>query len=180
MTANTHPKPEPQISELITGLGDADGLKRQRARILLVHIGRESIPALLEALNSPNVHVRWEAVEALGEIHAPEAAADLTDRLMDEDIGVRWAAMESLIRMGRNSLQPLLEKFTKNFDSPWLRRGVHHILHVLKDRHELNDSEISLYEALDEQTIPGFTSNWTPEQAWAAEKALELLDQETH
>lgn len=178
MTVQTNPKTEQQIPELIAELGEADPFKRQHARLLLVQRTQESIPVLLEALNSQNVHVRWGAVQALGEIHDPETASALADMLMDDDIGVRWAATESLIRMGRQSLKPMLENFIKNFDSPWLREGVHHVLHVLKDLHELNDREIILFQELDKQAIPGFQSYWTSEQAWAAEKALELLDQE--
>ena len=68
---------ETQISHLITDLGDDNGLVRQRARLQLEHLGLESIPALLEALQSQNVHVRWEALRALGELHAPETAASI-------------------------------------------------------------------------------------------------------
>jgi HEAT repeat protein len=166
-----------QLSKLIEALGDEDGLVRQRARLQLEHFGQESIPALRGALKSPNVHIRWEAVRALGEIRDPKTAAALVDMLRDEDTGVRWGAMESLSRMGRNCLYPLLESFIKNFDSLWLREGLHHILRVLKDRNELNDRENILFDELDKQAIPGIESSWTSQQAWAAEKALEVLDQ---
>ena len=76
---------------------------------------------------------------------------------------------------------PNAEEFTpaiKDFEALWLREGVHHILRVFKDRHELNDQEIALFEKLDKQCIPGFESGWTSEQAWAAEEALEALDKE--
>ena len=178
MTHKNKTKKDPPISDLVEELGNLDFLTRQHARLLLAHRDQESIPALLEALKSLNVHTRWEAVSALGDIRAPETASALADMLMDQDTGVRWAAMESLIRMGRNSLRPILEKFIKNFESLRLREGVHHILRVLKDRHELNELEIILFEKLDEQSIPGFESGWTSEQAWAAERALVALDQE--
>ena len=142
-----------QLSGLITDLGNDDGLIRQRARLQLEHLGKESILALLEALKNQNVNVRWEAVKALGEIHAPKTASALTGMLMDADTGARWTAMESLIRMGRHCLRPLLERFIKDFDSPRLREGTQHILHVLKDRHELNDLEITLFKELDKQII---------------------------
>jgi HEAT repeat protein len=166
-----------KFSKLIKAMGDEDGLVRQRARLQLEHLGQESIPVLVEALESPNVHVRWEAVQALGEIRDPKTAAALVNMLMDEDTGVRWCAMEGLSRMGRDCLHPLLESFVKNFDSLWLRKGVHHILRVLKDRNKLNEHENILFEELDKQAIPGIESGWTSQQAWAAEKALEVLDQ---
>jgi hypothetical protein len=97
---------------------------------------------------------------------------------MDENIDIRWAAAESIINQGRDSLRPLLESFIKNFDSPWLRESLHHILHVLKDCELLKKEEIALFVKLDKQDIPGFESSWTGEAAWAAEKALEVLDRE--
>ena len=178
MNTKNNPVTELNISELIDNLGEEDYLKRQHARLLLVHREDESVPALLEALQSAKVNTRWEAVKALGEIRNPETIPALIEMLMDEDTGVRWAAMESLIRNGRNTLRPLLEKFIKDFDSLWLREGTHHILRVLKDRHELNQYEIAFFEELNEQPIPGFESGWTSEQAWSAEKALEVLDRQ--
>ena len=110
---------------------------------------------------------------------------------MDEDAGVRWVAMESLIHMGRASLRPLLDSFIKNFDSPWMREGLRHILRVFNDRNLLRNREIilfewlcliksrkDLFEELEKQAIPGFDASWNSQQAWAAEKALEVLDQD--
>jgi hypothetical protein len=86
--------------------------------------------------------------------------------------------MESLIHMGRASLRPLLDAFIKNFDSPWMREGLRHILRVFNDRNLLRNREIILFEELEKQAIPGFDSSWNSQQAWAAEKALEVLDQD--
>ena len=172
-------KSERRTMDSSVDLNNGDFLKRERTRQLLTRYEQERVPALLEALKSEDIHTRWDAVRVLGEIRAPETASALTDLLLDQDAGVRWAAMESLIKIGRASLRPLLEKFIKDFDSLWMREGVHHILRVLKERHELNDPEITLFNKLDKQVVPGFESGWTSEQAWAAEKALEMLDQET-
>ena len=158
--------------------GEEDYLKSLRTRQLLARHKQDSLPALLEGLKSQDLHTRSEAVRVLGEIRDPETAPALTDMLLDQDAGVRWVAMESLIQIGRASLRPLLERFIKDFDSLRMREGLHHILRVLKERHELNDAEITLFKKLDKQVVPGFESGWTSEQAWAAEKALEVLDQE--
>jgi len=177
MNLQATPETKQKIPDLIAELGDGDSFRRQRARLLLAQLEPESLPALLDALESPRAEIRREAVSVLGEIHNPETAPALTNMLMDEETSVRWAAMEGLINKGRESLRPILEKFIKHFDSIWLREGVHHILRVLKDRHELNEREIALFEKLDEQLIPGFEPSWNGQEAWAAEKALELLDQ---
>ena len=168
---------EKELSVLVQDLGDENGLVRQRARLNLAHIGRASIPALLEALESPNLQTRWEAIKVLGELHAEAAAAPLANLLLDDDIGIRWSAMERLVRIGRTAMHPLLEVFVKNFDSPLMREGLHHILHVFKDQYMLTEQEIILFEKLDNEAMSGFQLGWNSEEAWAAEKALEALDQ---
>lgn len=169
---------EEVIPSLIADLGHENGLARQYKRLMLIHHSPESIPALVEALKSKNATVRWEAVRALSDIHDPQTASVLTDMLMDDDIGVRWSAMEGLIRMERACLRPVIECFLKDFDSPWIHEGVHHILHVLKDQRLLNASEINLFHKLDHPDFPGFDTGWDGEQVKAAEKALEMLNQE--
>ena len=178
MNLPTIPDTKQKIPELIAELGVRDSFKRQHARLLLAQLEPESIPALLSALESPRAEIRREAVNVLGDIRAIETAPALIDTLMDEETSVRWAAMEGLIHMGRDVLHPILEKFVKHFDSLWLREGVHHILRVFRERHELNEQEIALFEKLDEQYIPGFEPTWNGQEAWAAERALEVLDQE--
>ena len=167
-----------EIPGLIKNLGADNPFTRQHARLILVHLGSVSIPALLEALESANTYKRWEAARALGDMQGPQIPSALSNLLTDQDFSVRWVAMEGLIQHGREALPSLLEVFTKNFDSVWMREGVHHILHVLKDRHELKELEIKLFDILHQQAIPGFESGWTGEAAWAAEKALEALDRE--
>lgn len=167
---------EKEISTLVEDLGNENGLVRQRARLNLVHIGKAGIPALLEALESPNVHTRWEATKVVGELRAEAAATPLANLLRDGNVNIRWAAMESLVRLGRASLRPLLEVFVKNFDSSLMREGVHHILHVFKDMYMLTEQETALFEKLDKEAFYNFQLGWNSEGAWAAEKALEALD----
>lgn len=167
-----------EIPDLVQNLGAEDPFARQHARLILVHLGSVSIPALLEALESANTYKRWEAARALGDMQGPQITLALSNMLMDQDFSVRWVAMEGLIQHGREALPPMLEVFTKNFDSVWMREGVRHVLHVLKDRHQLRELEIKLFDILSQQAVPGFEGGWTGEAAWAAEKALEALDRE--
>lgn len=98
----------------------------------MISLGREAVPALIYAVANVKGHARWEAIEALGSIGDPEAANILVDTLIDEDLGIRWAASNALIKLDRAAVEPLLIALTKHFDSVWLRRGAHHILHALK------------------------------------------------
>jgi HEAT repeat protein len=178
MSTPTSPESKYNTAELISKLGDENGFVRHQARLMLVHIGPESIPALREALKSKNVNTRLEATKALGEFHDPQSASALTDMLVDPETGVRWAAAEGLIQGGRSSLRPLLESFIHNFESPWLREGLHHILHVFKDRNLLREEELTLFTVLNKQEFSRLDMGWTGEAAWAAEKALVALDRE--
>lgn len=166
---------EKEISTLVEDLGSENGLIRQRARLNLAHIGKAGVPALLKALESPNVHTRWEATKVVGELRSEVAATSLANLLCDGNVNIRWAAMESLIRIGRASMRPLLEVFVKNFDSSLMREGVHHILHVFKDMDMLTEQETILFEKLNEEAFYNFQVGWTSEGAWAAEKVLETL-----
>ena len=167
-----------KVSDLINGLGSEDPLARHQARLALVNLGDVSVPVLLNVLESENARERREAVHALGDLHNPKVASALSSMLMDEDFSVRWAAMESLTDQGRGALRPMLKVFTKHFDSLWMREGVHHVLHVFKDYHQLHDPEIELFDLLDKQTIPGLENSWNGKAAWAAERALEALNRE--
>jgi HEAT repeat protein len=172
-----------QIEKLLPGwiadLGENNGLVRQQARLMLIHHGKASLPSLLTALKDESTDIRLEAVKALGKLRDPTTATTLAGMLADEDTGVRWAVTESLIHLGRAGLRPVLDQFVKNFASVWMRESVHHILHVLKDRYLLTEEEYALFEKLDKKEIPGFETGWNTEAAWAAEKALEALDQQT-
>jgi len=167
---------EKEISTLIDDLGDENGLVRQKARLNLAHLGKESVPELLKAIHSSNTNTRLGAIKVLGELHATEAAQPLVPMLMDDNPDIRWSTMESLIRIGHTSMRPILEMFVRNFDSTLMREGVHHILHVFKDQYMLNGYEITLFRELDKQRLAGFQTGWNSEAAWAAEKALEALD----
>jgi HEAT repeat protein len=134
----------------------------------LISLGREAVPAFIYAVANVKGHARWEAIEALGSIGDPEAANILVDTLIDEDLGIRWAASNALIKLDRAAVEPLLIALTKHFDSVWLRRGAHHILHALKDRGHLFPAEIKVYEAT--QGIEPLV-----ETIWAAKAALENL-----
>ena len=168
-----------KISDLIKELRDENPLNRRNARISLVQIGDESLPALLKALDSPSEYTRLEAVRAMRSFWQPLTSEALVRKLMDEKVSVRHAAMEALISKGRNSLHPILVEFTTHFYSARLKEGAYHILHVLKDRHLLRAPEIRLFNALKKQVIPAFNFNPNIEAAWLAEKALEALEHES-
>ena len=56
----------------------------------------------------------------------------MLNALEDEEFSIRWLAAEGLINLGKFVVVPLLQEMLKNPDSPFLRRGAHHVLHELK------------------------------------------------
>lgn len=157
-----------ELRTWIDQLSAEDGLKRQAARRTLVNIGEKAESSLIQTLFRGNRNARWGAAVALGEIGSPRAAEDLVKALEDEDISVRWAAADALIKLDRACLEPLMLALTQHFNSVWLREGANHILHSLKRSNLLNPDEIKVLSAL---------KNYAPEMEvpWMAESAYKIL-----
>lgn len=169
MDQQTHAAQEgvSQLDALIGSLYKQDGLARRQARQQLVNMGEAAVPALTKTLAAKDDHARWEAAKALCEIHAPQSAEALVQRLEDENFSVRWLAAEALIGLGQAAARPLLEALMRRSDSVWLRHGAHHVLSALL----ADGKDKSLRLVLD--TLEGVEpALLTP---LAAEKALTQL-----
>ena len=170
---------EPSAETLTKTLSSRKDRVREGARHALVAMGKEAVPALIEALKDKNSLMRWEAAKALGEIADPETAPVLVKALEDEDFDIRWLAAEGLIRMNIRGLKPLLEALEHRGDSPWLREGAHHVFHDLA-KGGLRKSLAPVLAAL-EALEPGGEVPWVArhelgiEVPMAARQALEML-----
>jgi HEAT repeat protein len=160
--------PYTDIDTLIKRLDDSDGFIRMQAREILVCIGKPTVPKLIETLATADTSLRWQVIKVLECIQDPTAAPILVEQLKDDDAGVRWAASDALIALREEALPSLFKALMKDYDSSWLRRGAHHILHVMKDAGRLNTAAVNVFEAL-EDIEP------TAAVPWAAEKALASL-----
>ncbi len=159
------------VEELCAHLSDQDPRSRHEAREQLVSMGGAVLPVLYQKLSSPNWHVRWETAKGLGEIGDSAAGELLVALLQDDDTSVRWAAMGSLIKLGRGSLRPAFEALTRDFHSARLREGVHHILHTFLNRGKLTGIEIEVFQAL-EGAAPSIQAAWAANRALIAEHDL--------
>lgn len=160
-----------QTEELVTRIGDKDGMTRRSARLALQDLGESVVDPLLEALSDmKNHHRRWEAAKALGAIRSPRAAGALVEALMDESTEIRWLAAEALIALGPEAIRPLMVALTRKPDDVWLRHGAHHVLHALERSGELDDAS---------QVVLDVMRSLTPEVAvpLAAHHAMETLRQ---
>jgi len=120
------------IDTLVNDLTCDDVLTCQNARRILVDIGEEAVPRLIEAQSDTREWVRWEAAKALGEIGGPRAMEALLRSIEDEKFDIRWLAAEGLIRVGRPAVKPLLEMLMKRPESIWLQQGAHRVFRDLE------------------------------------------------
>lgn len=167
MSTSERTSPDKAIPSLISDLSSSDGSKRKNARLQLIGVGKMAIPGLIEVLSRGNRNARWEATKVLRVLKDPAVAAPLVEALKDEDIGVRWSAMEGLIYLEEACLEPLLLGLTRDFSSVWLREGAHYILRVLNERIKLNEKVLKVMEAL-EGPVPAVEVAWAAEAAWEA------------
>ncbi len=160
--------PNSDTQSLIKQLSSAEGFTRIQAREALTCIGKPALLELLKTLATANIQLRWEIIKVLEGIGDPTTIPVLVGQLKNDHAGVRWAASNALIGMGRESIPALLDALMRDFDSLWLRQSAHHILHVLKDDGRLYDAEEKVFQALEDvepsASVP-----------WAAERALESL-----
>ena len=127
------------IEDILAQLRSHDWMRREHARWQLVTLREAAVFPLIDALEDPDWHVRWEAAKALHDIADPRAAAALVKALRDRRFGVRWLASDALIALRENSLPPLLSALVHHGDSILLRNGAHH---VLRDLSRLSYEEV--------------------------------------
>jgi HEAT repeat protein len=95
--------PATAAGTLVEGLGDRYFHVRIGSAAALVRLGEPAVPHLGRALSSTNYHVRFGAVQTLGQIGAAAAPAipELGKALSDEAPGVRSAAAQAIVNIGQ-------------------------------------------------------------------------------
>jgi HEAT repeat protein len=94
--------PQPSPEELADLVEDLVGDRRTRgdARRKLAAHGRVAVPHLIARARDPRFPMRWEVVNLLGELKAPEAIDTLIERIAeDADPHVRWRSMWAIKRI---------------------------------------------------------------------------------
>lgn len=119
------------IDQLIEDLGSKDGMKRKKAREILVTKGNQAVDALTKLVDHRERIIRWEALKSLEEIGNPVSIPVFIQALDDDHSDIRWLAAEGLIKGKNKSLKPLLELILEKSDSVFVLAGAHHIIHKL-------------------------------------------------
>lgn len=156
----------PEIEKHIQDLGSDDIHVREHARYLLIEAGEDASPLLVDILKTGGERKRWEAARLLGEIRDPATAEALVQALVDQSIGVHWAASEALIAIGQAAIVPLLNGLIRHFDSARFRQGAYHVLHTFEHFQQLDAKALEVLDAL-RSVEPSASA------PWAAERAIE-------
>ena len=126
-----------KILHLVDQLCSEIGSERQNARRELVNIGHVVLDYLSDMLSSPKHIHRWEALKVMEEIGDPGSIPVFLNFLEDEKSDLRWIAAQGLIRVGRNSIGPLLNLIADKYDSTFVLDGAHHIFYDLSEKNVL-------------------------------------------
>jgi hypothetical protein len=160
--------PEDLVKLIHELLDTKDFSKKLSARDTLVKMGKTILPQIHKLLNSENDLYRIEAAK-ITELIADRRSIPELLRLLDDSVfDIRWIASEGLIKIGRESICPLLKSVRDGRSSFFFNKGVHHILLVLLNENERNKM-IPLLQSLDNYHELGETS---PVQASTALKTV--------
>lgn len=130
---------EDQTAALIQQLASSAPSERIEAREQLAELGSPAVPALLETLDAPQQHVRWEAAKTLAAIADPSSTSKLVDALDDDDDEVRWVAGEALIAIGQDCIEAVCDGLTRIRYSEGFYKAAHHVFHDLAKKPRLQD-----------------------------------------
>jgi HEAT repeat protein len=160
------------IDSLIKQLSDKDGQVREKARLTLVDIGKETTAPLTKLLTAKEKQTRWEAAKALVAIADPSAIPELVKTLGDKLFDVRWLAAEALVAIGPECIASLLETLNERSDELFLREEARHVIkYIMRD----NPKALELKEILKPVVAALEGSIARVEVPSAARTALEKL-----
>ncbi|VAW17010.1 PBS lyase HEAT-like repeat domain protein [hydrothermal vent metagenome] len=121
-----------EVRQLLKTLGSKNGLEREKARGELVAKGKNMVDYLTGLLNHPKHIYRWEALKTMKEIGDPASIPLFIRSLEDDESDIRWIAAEGLIKMGVQSVKPLLKILIEKSGSIFILAGAHHVFYSLK------------------------------------------------
>lgn len=145
-------------SKLISQLGDLidvdDYSRHTEARKALIKEGLNILPEIYMLLNSEYTIIRKEAMKIIKHF-ADNSSIDIAIKML-EDSGseVRWIAAETLIRIGNDSIEPLLIALITGSKSYNLRVGAHHVLSKLEHKKASADMKALIHYLRHDVEIP--------------------------
>ncbi len=140
------------LVKLINALSDdEDYSNKKNARITLEQMGKKALPHLHKLLTSDNSLLRMEAAKIVKNIADKRSIPLLITLLDDIEFDIRWTAAEGLIKIGRESISPLLTAIRDGKSSLLLNKRAHQILSKLlleTEKEQLSSLMLSLDDYL--------------------------------
>jgi HEAT repeat protein len=124
-------------------LDDKNYTKKHDATGELVQMGKSIIPQLHKLVLSKNDSLRKESAKIIQLIADRKSIQLLINLLEDPVSDIRWIAVEGLIKIGRQSIVPLLKSVRDREKQAFLHKGAHQVLMSL-----LSDNEKVQLQAL--------------------------------
>lgn len=154
---------ENEIQQLIDKLGSRSGTERKDAREKLVIKGGQALEQLEDLLDSPRYLIRWEAMKTMEEIGDPGSIPVFIGALEDDESEIRWIAAEGLIRIGIQSIGPILRTIIdkSGSNSVFVFAEAHHVFYELKKRGVLPEG-FPVDKLLSVLKNPGWSENMKP------------------
>lgn len=127
------------------------------ARSYLVKMGKAIMPQLQQLTDYENSEIRMEAAKIIELIADGKSIPIFIKLLDDKEFEIRWIAAEGLIKIGRNSIRPLLMSVRDGESSLIYNKGVHHVLESLLNGVE-KKKLVTLLRSLDDYHELGETA----------------------
>jgi HEAT repeat protein len=147
-TAQPEDGTEEEVARLLEALLDAPAVEEAGLQSDLSRLGERGVASLIKRLTSDHATVRYYAADALGVIGDPRAREPLYQLLADPDIGVRIAAVYSLVQLGDLPMDRLVRDL--HAADARVRSSVALIVGLLRDHHAIAEL-ITLLTDLDSE-----------------------------
>jgi HEAT repeat protein len=102
-------------------------------------MGEQILPVLYILMDSKSTILRREAIKIMLLIAHSSSIPMAIRMLEDSDGDIRWMAAETLIKIGRICIRPLLKAVFNDSQSYYLREGTHHVLSELIRKHDATE-----------------------------------------
>ena len=120
-----------QLKDLIN---TSDYIHHIQAQKELAEKGRKILPVMHKLLQSKHILIRKEAIKIVEIISYKTSIPHVIDMLGDRESDIRWMGAVTLIRIGRESIKPLLKTMVSKGTSYFVRHGAHHVLSALIEK----------------------------------------------
>lgn len=125
------------------GLVSLKTAERKAARKQLIKNGDGILPYIHDMVCSDNKQLRWEAAQILKHFASESSMSSLIHMMADHESSIRWIAGETLIKLGRISLGPLLKELIDKSSNSNFRDGALRVLKgILTEEEKIHYNEL--------------------------------------